>query len=161
MGPSGSAQLIEKGSGDVIRLSNLDHFAVDALMAPNVFDNFKTGLRISIGTSGKLHRATSGRWWLVTNHNDSASYRHPTTTRGFTETVNWDLKNPGIPNGSIPYSSDQRHRNVRAYRSRYGFSPHRSLFIPATCAPCTKTLTPQYGVRDLARCKYAFGRAVS
>jgi hypothetical protein len=46
MGPSGPAQLIEKGSGDVIRLSNLDHFAVDALIDPNVFDNVDTGLRI-------------------------------------------------------------------------------------------------------------------
>ena len=30
----------------------------------------------------------------MTNHNDSGLYRHPTTTRGFTETVNWDLKDP-------------------------------------------------------------------
>ena len=31
---------------------------------------------------------------MVTNHDDSGLYRHPTTTRGFTETVNWDLKDP-------------------------------------------------------------------
>ena len=40
------AQLIKKGSGDVILLSNLGHLAVDALMDPNVFHNFDTGLRI-------------------------------------------------------------------------------------------------------------------
>ena len=72
MVPSGPAQLIKKGSGDMILLSNLGHFAVDALMNPSVFDNFDTGLRISIVPSGKLHRETSGGWWLVTNHNDSA-----------------------------------------------------------------------------------------
>jgi hypothetical protein len=46
----------------VIRLSNLGHLAVDALMDPNVFHNFDTGLRISIVASGKLHLATSGGW---------------------------------------------------------------------------------------------------
>ena len=71
MMPGGAAELIQKGSGDVILLSNLGHLAVDALMAPNVFDNVETGLRISIAASGKLHRATSGGWWLVTNHHDS------------------------------------------------------------------------------------------
>jgi hypothetical protein len=43
---SGPTELIEKGSGDVVLLSNLDHFAVDALIDPNVFDNVDTGLRI-------------------------------------------------------------------------------------------------------------------
>ncbi len=42
----GPAKLIKKGSGDVILLSNLGHLAVDALMDPNVFHNFDTGLRI-------------------------------------------------------------------------------------------------------------------
>jgi len=42
----GPGELIEKSPGDVILLSNLGHFAVDALMEPNVFDNFDTGLRI-------------------------------------------------------------------------------------------------------------------
>ena len=58
----GPAKLIKKGSGDVILLSNLGHLAVDALMDPNVFHNFDTGLRISIVASGKLHLATSGGW---------------------------------------------------------------------------------------------------
>ena len=58
----GPAQLIQKGSGDVILLSNLGHLAVDALMDPNVFHNFETGVRISIVASDKLHRATSGGW---------------------------------------------------------------------------------------------------
>ncbi len=92
--PGGPAELIQKGSGDLVLVSNLGHLAVDTLMEPHVFDNFDTGLRISIVASGTLHRATSGRWWLVTNHNDSSLYRHPTTTRGFTETVNWNLKHP-------------------------------------------------------------------
>jgi len=56
------AKLIKKGSGDVILLSNLGHLAVEALMDPNVFHNFDTGVRISIVASGKLHRATSGGW---------------------------------------------------------------------------------------------------
>jgi hypothetical protein len=43
---SGPGELIEKGSGDVILLSNLGHLAVDALMEPNVFHNVDTGLRI-------------------------------------------------------------------------------------------------------------------
>jgi hypothetical protein len=46
--------------------------------------------------SGKLHRATSGGWWVVTNHHDSGLHRHPTTARGFAETVNWALKDPEI-----------------------------------------------------------------
>ena len=69
--PGGPAELIQKGSGDVILLSHPGHLAVDALMDPHVFDNFDTGVRISIVASGKLHRATSGEWWLVTNHHDS------------------------------------------------------------------------------------------
>ena len=69
---SGSpGELRKKGSGDVIRLSDLGHLAVDALMEPNVFDNVDTGLRISIVTSGKLHRIASGRWWRVMNRGDS------------------------------------------------------------------------------------------
>jgi uncharacterized protein YjlB len=44
--PGGPGELIEKGSGDVILLRNLGHLAVDALIDPNVFDNFDTGLRI-------------------------------------------------------------------------------------------------------------------
>ena len=28
----------------------------------------------------------------MTNHDDSGLHHHPTTTRGFTETVNWNLK---------------------------------------------------------------------
>jgi hypothetical protein len=63
-------------------------------MEPNVLHNVDTGLRISIVASGKLHRATSGGWWLVTNHHDSGFHRHPTIARGFTETVNWDLRDP-------------------------------------------------------------------
>ena len=89
-------QLIQKGSGDVILLSNLGHCAVDALMEPNVFHNVDTGLRISIVASGKLHRATSGGWWLVTHHHDSGLHRPPTIARGFAETVHWDLRDPGI-----------------------------------------------------------------
>ena len=46
MVPGGPAELREKGSGDVILLSNLGHFAVDALIDPNVSDNFDTGLRL-------------------------------------------------------------------------------------------------------------------
>ena len=39
-------ELIQKGSGDVIVLSNLRHFAVDALMEPSELDHFDTGMRI-------------------------------------------------------------------------------------------------------------------
>jgi hypothetical protein len=42
----GPAELIEKGSGDLVLVSNLSHLAVDALMEPNVFHNIDTGLRI-------------------------------------------------------------------------------------------------------------------
>ena len=42
----GPAELIKKGSGDVILLSNLRHLAVDALIDPNMFDNFDAALRI-------------------------------------------------------------------------------------------------------------------
>ncbi len=58
--PGGPGELREKGSGDVIILRNLGHLAVEALSDPHVFDNFDTGVRISIVASGKLHRATSG-----------------------------------------------------------------------------------------------------
>ena len=44
----GPAELIEKGSGDVILLSNLGHLAVDALMDPNVSEN---SLRVGISRS--------------------------------------------------------------------------------------------------------------
>ena len=44
--PGGPGELIQKGSGDVILLSNLGHLTVDALMDPNVFDNVDAGLRI-------------------------------------------------------------------------------------------------------------------
>ncbi len=42
----GPVELIKKGSGDVIRLSNLRHLAVDALIDPSEFDNFDTGVRL-------------------------------------------------------------------------------------------------------------------
>jgi hypothetical protein len=44
--PGRPAELIEKGSGDVIVLSTLGHLAIEALMEPNVFDNVDTVLRI-------------------------------------------------------------------------------------------------------------------
>ena len=68
---SGPGQLIKKGPGNLIILSNLGHLAVDALMDPNVFDNVDTGLRISIVASGKLHRPTSGGSGMVMNRVDS------------------------------------------------------------------------------------------
>ena len=40
------AELIEKGSRNMIRLRNLGHLAVEALREPNVLDNVGTGLRI-------------------------------------------------------------------------------------------------------------------
>jgi len=43
---SGPDELIKKGPGDLIILSNLGHLAVEALIDPNVFDNVDTGLRI-------------------------------------------------------------------------------------------------------------------
>jgi len=45
----------KESSGDVIRLSNLGHLAVDALMEPNVFDN---SIRVEDLNRdvGKLHR---------------------------------------------------------------------------------------------------------
>jgi len=33
---------------------------------------------------------------MVTNHDDSVCDHHPTTTRGFTETVNWALKHADL-----------------------------------------------------------------
>ncbi len=32
----------------------------------------------------------------MTNHNDSGLHRHPTTARGFAETVNRDLRDPEL-----------------------------------------------------------------
>jgi hypothetical protein len=75
----GNQQLIEKGPGDVIRLCNLGHFAVDALMEPSQLDNLDTGVGISIGASGKLHGVASGCGLRVMHHNDSrieSSYHH-------------------------------------------------------------------------------------
>jgi len=34
---------------------------------------------------------------MVTNHDDSGLHRHPTTTRGFIETVNWNVKRADFP----------------------------------------------------------------
>ena len=120
MVPSGPAKLIKKGSGDVVLLSNLGHLTVDALIDPNVFDNFDTGLRISIVASGTLHRATSGGWWMVTNHNDSGLHRHPTTTRGVTETVNWNLKHPGILT-EVPPKETAKGQRFSRVRNLFSF----------------------------------------
>jgi hypothetical protein len=38
-------QLIKKGSGDVIILSNLRHLAINALIEPSEPDNVDTGMR--------------------------------------------------------------------------------------------------------------------
>ncbi len=42
--------------------------------------------------SGKLHYTASGWGGMVMNRDDSYFNLHPTTTRGFLETVNWNLK---------------------------------------------------------------------
>ena len=38
-------QLLKKGSGDVILLSNLGHLAIEALIEPSEPDHFDTGVR--------------------------------------------------------------------------------------------------------------------
>jgi len=45
---------------------------------------------------------------MVTNHDNSVFDHHPTTTRGFTETVNWALKH-------AEYAS--KHHNVATMAS--------------------------------------------
>ena len=65
------SHLIKKRSGDVIRLSDLRHFAVDALMEPSEPDHVDTGVRISVVASDKLHRTASGWWLMVMNRGDS------------------------------------------------------------------------------------------
>jgi hypothetical protein len=39
----------------------------------------------------------SGWCWMVMNLQDSCSNHHPTTTRGFLRTVNWNLNGAEIP----------------------------------------------------------------
>lgn len=69
--PGSPVELRQNGAGHVRLLSNLGHLTVDALMDPNVFHNVDTGLRLYIAASGKLPRAPSGGWWVVTNPHDS------------------------------------------------------------------------------------------
>jgi len=99
-------------------------------MEPNVFHNVDTGLRISIVASGKLHRATSGGWWLVTNHHDSGLHRHPTIARGFAETVHWDLRDP------------DRGKTLEQYHPKafevHAISLGASQRLACPCAPCRR-----------------------
>jgi bacterioferritin (cytochrome b1) len=46
----------------------------------------------------------------VTNHNDSGLHRHPTTVRGFAETVNWDLRDPDF------FAAESRKALEHAYK---------------------------------------------
>src|SRR5207249_1729198 len=89
---SSPKQLIKKGSGDVIILSNLGHLAIDALIEPSAPDHGDTGVRCSIVTSDQLHRTASGWWSMVMNRGDSGlslpSYRR----QRFAETIDWNLK---------------------------------------------------------------------
>ena len=64
-------QLIKKGSGEVILLSNVCHLAIEALMEPRELHNVDTGVRCSIVASDKLHRTASGGWLMVMNRGDS------------------------------------------------------------------------------------------
>src|SRR5438309_718270 len=75
-------QLIKKGSGDVILLSNLWHLAIEALMEPREPDHCDTGVRCYIVASDKLHRTASGWWWMVMNRGDAGEFIpiNPTTT---------------------------------------------------------------------------------
>jgi hypothetical protein len=58
----------------------------------------------------------------VTNHDDSGLHHHPTTTRGFTETVNWNLKRADktIKNlvTHVPHTYYQRTRVPREQTPR-------------------------------------------
>ena len=53
-------QLVEKGAGYPIIVGDVRHLPVDTLMQPSEHDDMDTGLGISIGASGKLHRMASG-----------------------------------------------------------------------------------------------------
>jgi hypothetical protein len=59
----GSGELIKKGSRDVIILSNLGHLAIDALMEPNVFDNYSSqfvnAAKLATGPCGLLEQRKS------------------------------------------------------------------------------------------------------
>jgi hypothetical protein len=61
-------------------------------MQPSEHDDIDTRLGGSIWAPRKLHRVASGWWWMVMNLQDSSWHHHPITTRGFLETVNWNLK---------------------------------------------------------------------
>jgi hypothetical protein len=131
VGPGGPAELIQKGSGDVIILSHLGHLAIDALIDPNVFDNVDTGLRISIVASGQLHGATSGGWWLVTNHHDSGLYRHPTIARGCAQTVNWTMKGAEL--------SETEYSELASLTDRLEVLHADRMAVLATLAQCRGT----------------------
>ena len=73
-------ELIEEGPGYLIRLGDLSHFPIDALIQPGQSDNLDTGVGIYIWASAKLHRVASAWWGLSMNRNDSifesTSYYH-------------------------------------------------------------------------------------
>src|SRR2546425_13291456 len=50
---------------------------------------------------------------MVTNHDDAVFDHHPTTTRGFTETVNWALKHAQYPSQD---PKDPEYRRLRYVR---------------------------------------------
>ena len=64
-------QLREERPRNMIVLSDVCHFSVDALIEPRQVDHLDTGVGISIRTSDTLHRVASGWWWVVTTHHDS------------------------------------------------------------------------------------------
>jgi len=73
-------QLGQKGSRDLIRLCDVHHFPIDALMEPREHDDRNTRGGIYIWASGKLHGIVSGWWSMLLNPQDArytfSSYHH-------------------------------------------------------------------------------------
>ena len=72
----------------------------------------------------------------MTNHNDSGLHRHPTTARGFAETVNWDLRDPLSPSLFTPQAW-QDALEIVAYIGTD--NPEAAArFVPALEATCAQ-----------------------
>jgi hypothetical protein len=56
---------------------------------------------------------------MVTNHDDSGLHRHPTTTRGFIETVNWNVKR--AKKGTLLPLEDREGESVAKHRVMASF----------------------------------------
>src|SRR2546425_2137329 len=70
---------------------------------------------------------------MVTNHDDAVFDHHPTTTRGFTETVNWALKHAG-KSAQYRLCSVQGITKFSLLTSRMSYASLASIMASATPA---------------------------